>query len=195
MKTCVFIIGTNASGKSTLARELIHRFGGVKKYDEGLTFCSDEKTAFAGKYANVVYGGVDYFNSTKKLADIVKKGFETQDVIICEGSYMNTFGNNLTNTMFVAQKHLVVFLYASSKELDKRLKQRSGKGLSDRVLPKQKTAAAAMKKWASVGVPFVCIDTENCGIEETAKIVFEKIQNLSSGDNNNSIAKGGSNDV
>ena len=46
-KTCVFIIGTNASGKSTVARKLIESFGGVESYNDGISITRDG-IAFAG---------------------------------------------------------------------------------------------------------------------------------------------------
>lgn len=38
MKTCVFITGTNSVGKTTLAKALIERFGGIKETAKELTF-------------------------------------------------------------------------------------------------------------------------------------------------------------
>ena len=48
-KTCVFIIGTNASGKSTVARKLIESFGGIESYKDGISSTKDG-VAFAGRY-------------------------------------------------------------------------------------------------------------------------------------------------
>ena len=43
-KTCVFIIGTNASGKSTVARKLIESFGGIESYKDGISSTKDMST-------------------------------------------------------------------------------------------------------------------------------------------------------
>ena len=76
-KTCVFIIGTNASGKSTVARKLIESFGGIESYSNGISSTKDG-FAFAGRY-DVKYGGVDNLNGTTILRDIVKKALESTD--------------------------------------------------------------------------------------------------------------------
>ena len=125
MKTCVFIIGTNAVGKTTLAKELIRRCGGVLREEGRSTVCADGRTVFAGRYAGVKHGGVDGLNETRCLADMAREAFRQHEVFICEGSYMNTFGINLTNALFTADRHLVVFLYAPIAEIDKRLKTRT----------------------------------------------------------------------
>ena len=63
MKTCVFISGTNCTGKSSLARELIAQCGGIDHTDEWNTYCGDGVTCFGGKYSmERKYGGIDGFN-------------------------------------------------------------------------------------------------------------------------------------
>lgn len=49
-KVACFIIGTNAVGKSTLARQLIETFGGVERVTDKITYCKDGETCFLGKY-------------------------------------------------------------------------------------------------------------------------------------------------
>lgn len=180
MKTCVFITGTNAVGKSSLAKELIKRFGGIKTSDKKLTVCRDERVCFAGHYENnKKYGGVDGFNQTKCLESVVKEGLTSHDVIVCEGMYLHTFGINLTNAAFVADKQLLVFLYCPVKEIHRRLVERSGKGLTnDAVWKKQLNCATAAKKWASIGVPVLAIDTSKVPIEQIANTVIEKVKGL-----------------
>ena len=118
MKTCVFITGTNSVGKTTLAKALIERFGGIKETAKELTFCNDSRVCFAGRYRDENrFGGVDALNCTRVLPDVVAKGLERCEVIFCEGSYLDTFGMNLTDAMFKAQRHLIVFLYADSKTI------------------------------------------------------------------------------
>ena len=125
MKTCVFITGTNCSGKSTIARCLQNHFGGVKMIDGDITLCEDSRAVFAGKYnAGRKHGGVDALNQTKTLADIVTRGLQQADVIFCEGSYFDTFGMNLLNAMFNAQSFLYVFLYCDGETLMRRHQER-----------------------------------------------------------------------
>jgi len=180
MKTCVFIIGTNGSGKSALAKELITRFGGIREVSKGFTGCNNGLVGFAGRYTlDSNYGGVDSLNSTKALEEIIKKAFETHEVIVCEGSYMDTFGMNLTNAMFIAQRHLVIFLYANNSVLHKRLKHRSGGGLTEKIISKQKRVARAAEKWKQVGVPVLYIDSGICPLSREADFLQNTIEDFS----------------
>lgn len=117
MKTCVFITGTNAVGKSSLAWAIINRYGGVDRITNQVTYCKRGGVSLAGKYGSTVYGGVDRITNekgsscTSRLADVVGEALSNSDVVFCEGSFMNTFGLNLTNAMFKAQRYLVVSLY------------------------------------------------------------------------------------
>ena len=163
-KTCVYITGTNGVGKTTLAKALIEHYGGVKTADKELTLCNDERVCFAGKYGESNYGGVDIINQTKSLQGIVKKALKTQDVIFCEGSFMNNFGLNLTNAMFEAEKHLVVYLYAPVRVIHSRLLSRSGRGVSKDVVDKQNCGCSAARKWDSIGVPVLSFDTSKVEI-------------------------------
>lgn len=184
MKTCVFITGTNSAGKTTLAKALIERFGGIRETTKDLTFCNDSRVCFAGRYKDENrFGGVDVFNCTRVLSDVVEKGLESCDIVICEGMYLHTFGLNLTNAMFKAQKHLVVFLYAGGVILHSRLLQRGKKGLSEQTLPKQKNACQAAKKWAEIGVPVLCYNTGECELETEVEEIYDKILSLWNGKN------------
>lgn len=179
MKTCVFITGTNSVGKTTLAKALIERFGGIKETTKELTLCQDSRVCFAGRYRyETRYGGVDVFNCTRILPDVVEKAFKTCDIVFCEGSYFDTFGLNLTNAMFKAQKHLVVFLYADGAVLHSRLLGRGKVGLSERTLPKQKNACKAAKKWVEIGIPVMCFNTGVTSLDEEIEGVYNKVLSL-----------------
>lgn len=179
MKTCVFITGTNAVGKTTLVKELIARYGGIKTSDKTLTTCKDERVCFAGHYGEGKFGGVDGFNQTKCLEGVVRNGLQQHDAIICEGMYLHTFGLNLTNAAFAAEKQLIVFLYCPVIEIHKRLLARAGKGMTnDKVWRKQLNCATAAKKWSSIGVPVLSFDTSANAVESIANTVINKINEL-----------------
>jgi broad-specificity NMP kinase len=179
MKTCVFITGTNAVGKTTLAKALIEQYGGIKEASKELTLCNDARVCFAGKYAvDKTFGGVDGFNQTKCLEGVVREGLTKADVIFCEGMYLHTFGLNLTNAMFSAEKHLIVFLYAPVSVINERLLSRAGKGIkNDAVWKKQQNCATAAKKWQSIGVPVYAFDTSKTSIDEIIKRITEYVDN------------------
>ncbi len=179
-KVCVFITGTNAVGKSTLAKELIRQYGGISHSDKTLTLCGDGRVCFAGRYdLNRQYGGVDGFNQTKCLESVVRQGLRRSDVIICEGMYLHTFGMNLTNAAFVADRQLLIFLYTPVKEIHRRLLERSGKGLSNEaVWRKQLNCATAARKWASIGVPVLSFDTSQVPVSDISQNVMAKIDEL-----------------
>lgn len=186
MKTCVFITGTNAVGKSSLAKALIARYGGIKSASKTLTVCRNERVCLAGHYENgSKYGGVDTIKNdkgsscTSLLEGVVREGLSSHDIILCEGMYLHTFGINLTNAAFVADKQLLVFLYCPVQEIHRRLLERSGKGLTnDAVWKKQLNCATAAKKWASIGVPVLSIDTSQIGTDAAAQMVINKIDEL-----------------
>lgn len=177
---CVLITGTNAVGKSSLAKELITRYGGIDKADRLLTYCHDPRVVFAGRYDMAKkYGGVDGFNQTKCLEDVVRTGLQQHNIVICEGMYLHTFGINLTNAAFAADRQLIVFLYAPVAEINRRLLERSQTGIvNDAVWKKQQATAIAAKKWASIGVPVLSFDTSTIATKDIANQVIEKIDQL-----------------
>jgi broad-specificity NMP kinase len=172
-KTCVFITGTNATGKTTLAKELQRRFGGLADVTPTISNCADNRICFAGKYDGRKYGGVDSLNSTRVLAEIVERALQSHDVIICEGSYLHTFGNNLTNAIFKAERNIVILLYAPLQELNKRLIARSGAGVNVGIANKQKTCARSFAKWKSIGVEVRAFDTSKENPGQIAEAVIQ----------------------
>lgn len=182
MKTCVFITGTNAVGKTTLVRELMERYGGVKESTKTITTTNGGKVCFAGHYGEGKFGGVDGFNQTKCLEGVVREGLASHEAIICEGMYLHTFGINLTNAAFVADRQLLVFLYCPVEEIHRRLLERAGKGLTnDAVWKKQLNCATAARKWASIGVPVLSFDTSTMTAQQIADTVTTKIDELCGG--------------
>lgn len=189
MKTVVFITGTNAVGKSTLAWSLIKHFGGVATEQDGVTFCTDTRYALAGSYDNKRYGGVDRLTNdkgsscTSRLADAVREGLKTADVVFCEGSFMNTFGLNLTNALFLGDKAVVVSLYAPPAVLYKRLNERSngmngkgGKRNWPTIFRKQYQALVAAQKYEQIGCKVLQFDTSVYSTEQIQDALLNAIQ-------------------
>lgn len=177
MKSCVFITGTNCVGKTTLAKEIMRRFGGIKDTSSDTTYCRDKRATFAGVYREgLKYGGVDRLNETKSLAGIVERALQVSDVCFCEGSYLDTFGINITNAMFKAQQHLYVFLYAPCEVIHRRLQERSGGMITERIVSKQHRTARAANKWREIGVPVLCFDTSKTNTEEIAETIIQKLK-------------------
>ncbi len=191
MKTVVFITGTNAVGKSTLAWSLIERFGGIYEERDCVTYCKDKRYGLAGRYKDKRYGGVDRITNdkgsscTSRLADVVREGLKTADVIFCEGSFMDTFGLNLTNALFLGDKALVVSLYAPPAEILQRLGVRSngkngrrnGENLR-RVLLKQERCMKAALKYQSIGVKVLQYDTSVTSVETMLNEILSTIETL-----------------
>ena len=188
MKTCIFITGTNAAGKSALAWAIIHRFGGVDRITNDVTYCVDGDICLAGSYGVHRFGGVDRITNdkgspcTSKLADVVEEGLRHADTIICEGSFMNTFGLNLTNAMFKADRHLLVSLYAPIETIYQRIVQRSngknGKGKRNwpAIVRKQKQAMVAAQKWQKIGVPVLQYNTAETSVETIVEAILATIK-------------------
>lgn len=187
MKTCVFITGTNAVGKSSLVMALAEHFGGVGRFENDVTYCKYGSVCLAGRYEGGRYGGVDKITNAKgssctsRLAAVVEEGLRNADIIICEGSFMNTFGLNLTNAMFKADLHLLVSLYADSKTIYERLTSRSNGKYGKRkrnfllIITKQKDAMVAARKWQSIGVKVLQFNTAQTTVEEELTAILKAI--------------------
>lgn len=147
-KTCVFIIGTNGVGKTTLAKRLINDFGGIAAYKDKITYCNDGEACFIGRYEGVKFGGVDGLSNTSQLASHVKTGLNTRDVVFCEGKYIKSFSINMTNAMFQAKRGVVVFLYAPVSVLNERLIERAGGGHDRTRLERPKSRSAYCEEMA-----------------------------------------------
>lgn len=186
-KTVVFITGTNCVGKTTMAWALINLFGGVSGVVDDVTYCADKRYALAGSYyADKRYGGVDRITDgkgscTSRLAEVVETALKKSDVVFCEGSFMRTFGLNLTNALFKGERQLVVSLYAPQKILYERLLARSngrnGSGVRnyDLIFKGQRQAMIAAQKYQSIGVKVLQYDTSRITKEEIIKNILSYV--------------------
>ena len=189
MKTVVFIIGTNGVGKSTVARALLDYYGGPALEEDQVVYARTGRVAFAGSY-NAKYGGVDRLKNengttgTSALAGVVEKGLRKADTVICEGSYMDTFGLNLSNALFKGTASLVVSLYADGVTLYRRLESRSagqhGDGKRDygKIYAKQKRTMVAARKWEAIGVPVLQFNTAQVSVEAIRDALVCRLQTL-----------------
>ena len=201
MKIVVFITGTNAVGKSTLAWSLIDRFGGIYEERACTTYCKDKRYGLAGRYKDKRYGlagrykdkrygGVDRITNdkgsscTSRLADVVQEGLQTADVMFCEGSFMNTFGLNLTNALFLGDKALVVSLYAPPAVIYERLNKRSngmngtGKRNWPTIFRKQRQALIAAQKYEQIGCKVLQYDTSVYSVEQIREEIINALRGL-----------------
>ena len=187
MKTCIFITGTNAVGKSALAWAIIDRFGGVDRITNQVTYCKLGSLCLAGGYGQTRFGGVDRITNdkgsscTSRLAEVVEEGLRHADTIVCEGSFMNTFGLNLTNAMFKAEQHLIVSLWTDTKTIYERLTFRSngkrgdGKRNYRSIVSKQRQAMVAAQKWQSIGVKVLQFNTSQVTVQQELDAVLKTI--------------------
>lgn len=192
-KTCVFITGTNGVGKSSLAWAFIDRFGGVDRITDSVTYCKEGNICLAGPYGTTRFGGVDRITNekgsscTSRLAEVVEEGLRHADIIICEGMYMNTFGLNLSNALFKADRHIVVSLYSDVQTIYNRITSRSngkaGDGKRDwiTIFRKQRQAMIAAQKWQSIGVTVLQFNTATITVDEEMNKILETIEQLCGG--------------
>lgn len=180
MKTCVFLIGTNCSGKTSLAKALITRLGGAKHATKWLTEVGDSRYCFAGKYSEESrYGGVDGWNETKPLRGVVEHALTTHEVILCEGVKLHNNGANLSNALYAAEQRLVCLLYAPAQVLNERLKSRSGSQVSLAILKDQQACARSLQKWQKMGgINVMHLDTSTMTIDECADTLLAKIKSI-----------------
>jgi adenylate kinase family enzyme len=190
MKTCVLITGTNAVGKSSLANEIIRHYGGVDRELNDVTYLKEGRAALAGYYGRTKYGGVDSITNdkgsscTSRLPEVVKEGLANADIIFCEGMYLNTFGLNLQRALFAAKRQLVVNLYAPHRVLYERIVSRSngkkGDGVRNwkTIFKKQEQAMISAKKYRSIGIPVIQLNTDENQPEEVLRIMLEKLSDI-----------------
>lgn len=178
MKKITLIMGTNATGKSSLAREIISFAGGCAGVIDDVTYCNDGKTALIGDYSQgKKIEGVDSFGETKFLADKIK-GIE-RPYIVFEGLKCGTFGLSIQKALFSGESSLVIFLYASSKTINERLQKRSGRGINSvAVLKQQKANLSAAIKYKEIGVPVMSFNTDNFTTQEIFEQVKKKLYEL-----------------
>ena len=173
------IIGTNATGKSSLARELINRSGGIAFVANKTTYCNDGRTSVIGDYSkHKNIEGVDAFGETKCLSTLVQQS--EREIVVFEGLKCGTFGLSIQKALFQnGGGQIVVFLYASAQTINKRLLERTGFGIrSKAVLAQQKANLRAAIKYKEIGVKVVSFDTDIFSTSEIAdeveKLINEK---------------------
>lgn len=190
MKTCILITGTNAVGKSSLAWGIIDRYGGIDRIQRDVTYCRHGAVCLAGTYGRTRYCGVDRLvnangsSCTSRLSEVVDEGLRHADTVFCEGSYLNTFGLNLANALFRADRQLVVSLWADPQTLYRRILGRSngrhGDGVRawDRIMGKQRQAMVAARKWQSIGCPVLQFKTDETTVENELDTIINKINEI-----------------
>ena len=166
----------------------VTRYGGVDRITNDVTYCKTGSISLAGKYGVTRYGGVDRITNengsscTSRLADVVEEALRNAEVVICEGSFMNTFGLNLTNAMFKAQRYLVVSLYCPPQLIYERLTARSngrnGKRNFELIWKKQRQAMIAARRWQEIGVRVLQMNTAEVTLDEELEKVLTTISEL-----------------
>ena len=170
------IIGTNAVGKSSLARELINRAGGIAYVANRTTYCNDNKTAVLGDYSkHKNIEGVDAFGETKCLSELIKQ--TGREIVVFEGLKCGTFGLSINKALVDnSGGQIIIFLYASAKTINERLKERSGTGIKTKaVLTQQKCNLRAALKYKEIGVKVVSFNTDEISTKEIADNVEQLI--------------------
>lgn len=182
MKACVFIIGTNGVGKSTLAKAIIELCGGIDndKTTKEITYCNNGKVSLAGNY-HKKFCGLDSLGQTKILATLCEQALAKSDVFISEGCRMNTLGMSMTNAMFKADAYLVVSLYTDMLTIYNRLQERTGsekKRDYKQIQALQRQSMKVAKKWQSIGVHVVQLNSSGHTPTEEAGMVLNELNKL-----------------
>ena len=110
----------------------------------------------------------------------MQKGLQTCDVVFCEGSYLDTFGQNLLNAIFAGQAQLYVYLHCNSTTLAKRNAERANKqtimgGVLGRMINRQNRTFLAAQKYASIGVPVLSFDTDKTTPDEIVRTILQHL--------------------
>lgn len=176
MKKVICITGTNAVGKTSVAKWIINQLGGISFVKEGVSYMESSKSAILGDYTkNSKFLGVDGFGCTNVVRNLVKKALEHADTVFFEGEKCGTFGNNILLPLLEAEKSLFVLLYAPQKVINERLKQRTGTGIKTRgVMLSQKQKADSFLKYREIGIPAISFDTSKVTIDGVGGGYFTK---------------------
>ena len=182
MKACVFIIGTNGTGKSTLAKAIIELCGGIDNDNttKEITYCKKGKVSLAGSYQKK-FCGLDSLGQTKILATLCEQALNKSDVFISEGCRMNTLGMSMTNAMFKADVYLVVSLYTDMLTIYNRLQDRTGSDKKrdyKQIQALQRQSMKVAKKWQSIGVNVVQYNSAEHTPSEEANMVLNELNKL-----------------
>lgn len=171
MKKAFLILGTNGTGKTTLAKGIIEACGGIKLFECDITYTKKNSVALIGKYEGK-FGGVDGLNRTSDLWQLIQRAQDKAEIIIAEGVKLHTFGINVLKAASVIKDTQILFLYAPALVIDMRIKKRGGKGVTEAILRDQKHTFNAVKKYASAGYKVAAFDTSKTSTEKIIEFIL-----------------------
>ncbi|MCD7721312.1 MAG: hypothetical protein LUI09_03690 [Prevotellaceae bacterium] len=162
-KTVVLVCGTNRVGKTTLVDTLLGLAGEPRAADGGIVECG----RMAGLHADKTH------TSTKRLAPVISRLFEEHDIVFVEGMYLGTSGVIPLTLLHLAEKQLVVFLYAKVSELAARKRKRpKAYGDFSAIINKQRQVCRAVNRFAEAGIPVISFETGGGNAERIAEQVM-----------------------
>ncbi|MCL1933267.1 MAG: hypothetical protein FWF53_05615 [Candidatus Azobacteroides sp.] len=159
----IYIFGCCCVGKTTLARFIIERNGGAVDFRESFTI-TKTGVVLAGKYSGVKYGGFDYIKKFKKP----QFDFRT---VIYEGALIGRI-NSEKGDYIIENDGICVYMFASIKTIEKRLKQRSNTGVTNHIIKDFKGAYTTAKKYKEAGLRVITLNTD----ELTTEQCYDKIK-------------------
>lgn len=164
----IIIMGTNCTGKTTLIRSIIDKFGGIERTEQNITYLKSRnpKIGIAGKYDGLKYGGVDGLGCTRVLPSIMECILTSCDVAIAEGVKLGRFGINIQRSLFCANTPIVVCLYAPIQTIAERLAARSCGKITKRIALDNRGIIRAAEKYKSIGVKTLFFDTSKVKTED-----------------------------
>jgi dephospho-CoA kinase len=158
----MYITGCSCAGKTTLARLIIERHGGIIDYRDGFSTTSTG-VILAGKY-DVRYGGYDSAYKFKRPAFSAK-------TVIYEGTRIARINSEIGD--FIMENNGVyVYMLASLKTINERLKTRSNSKITKHVMKDYKSAYSIAMKYKDAGLRVIMLNTD----ELTTEQCYDKIK-------------------
>jgi cytidylate kinase len=151
------MVGCPCSGKTTLARYIIEKNGGIKSEQDGFTVTHNE-VVLAGKYSSVAYPGFD------RMQVFAKPNFECK-TLIYEGTSMARFNSEKIDFL-IENNGTVIFLYAPLAVINSRLIERSGERKRKHLISDIRAVNQYVKKIKEVGLRLLLFDTSKYDTEQ-----------------------------
>lgn len=172
----IIIMGTNCTGKTTLAKAIIEMFGGIDRTERNITYLKSKTPTIGlvGKYDGVKYGGVDGLGCTSTLQSIMSNILSDCDVAIAEGVKLGRFGLNIQRALFCAKTPIVICLYAPMQTIAERLAARSCGKITKQIAQDNKGIIRTASKYRDIGVRTLFFDTSKI----TTKEIVEQLNEI-----------------
>ncbi|GHT33959.1 hypothetical protein FACS189434_09300 [Bacteroidia bacterium] len=164
----IYISGCSCTGKTTLARLIIERSGGITDFRDGFT-ATKSNIVLAGRYQGIKYGGYDDMGKFKKPP------FDHK-TFIYEGTRIGRVNSEIGD-FIIENNGVLVFMYAPLKTIAERLKARSNTKVTPNIIKDFKAAYSAAKKFKEIGLRVITLNASELTTEQCYNQIKQYLHN------------------